>query len=49
MVRRHYDVNEMTIHFMKRDKDRICGSVKASAAASEKLPYVRRYDTFRKR
>ena len=49
VVRRHYDVNEMTIHFMKRDKDRICGSVKASAAASEKLPYVRRYDTFRKR
>ena len=44
----NYDVNELTIRFIK-DKDRIRGSVKASAASSEKISYVRRYDTFPKR
>jgi len=47
-VTENYDVNELTIRFIK-DKDRIRGSVKASAASSEKISYVRRYDTFPKR
>jgi hypothetical protein len=49
VVRRHYDVNEMTIRYIKKSKDRIRGSIKASAASSEKISYVRRYDTFPKR
>jgi hypothetical protein len=36
VFRRHYDVNELTIRFIKMDKDRIRESVKASAASSEK-------------
>jgi hypothetical protein len=36
VIRRHYDVNEVTIRFIKKDKNRIRESVKASAASSEK-------------
>jgi hypothetical protein len=49
VVRRHYDVNELTLRFIKKGKDRIRGSTNASAASSEKISYVRRYDTFPKR
>ena len=49
VVKRHYDVNEMTIRYIKNNKDRIRGSIKASAASSEEISYVRRYDTFPKR
>ena len=45
----NYDVNELTISFIKKDKDRIRGSVKANASSSEKISYVRRYDAFPKR
>jgi hypothetical protein len=48
-VTENYDVNELKIRFIKKDKDSIRGSVKASAASSEKISYVRRYDTFPKR
>ena len=45
----NYDVNELTIRFIKEDEDRVRGSVKAIAASSEKISYVRRYDTFPKK
>ena len=32
VFRRHYDVNEITIRYIKKDKDRIRWSIKASAA-----------------
>ena len=37
MVRHHYDVNELTYHFIKKNKEKLRGVLKASAPLNAKV------------
>jgi hypothetical protein len=46
VVRHHYDVNILIIHFIKRNEDKGRASVKASTVSSVKVSCVRHPDPF---
>jgi hypothetical protein len=44
----HYGVNRMTVHFIKKNRDKIKECVKASATLRAKIFFVTHHDPFLK-